>query len=139
MVLHKNAKQLGLIRAKLEGAKVATGDVLIFLDSHCEATTGWLEPLLQRIKDKPDTLLLPAIDGISDNTLGFSGHPGGISPSVGGFTWSGHFTWIAYRHKSKGERRASDPAETATMPGGLFASDRKYFFHIGAYDEGMSG
>ena len=25
------------------------------------------------------------------------------------------------------------------MAGGLFGADRKFFFHIGAYDEGMSG
>ncbi len=138
VVLHKNPKQMGLIGARLEGAKAAEGDVIIFLDSHCEATQGWLEPLLQRIKDKPTVLLIPAIDGISDRTIAFSGNPGGSGVNVGGFTWSGHFTWTSYRRPSK-RTRASDPAETATMPGGLFAADRKFFFHIGAYDPGMTG
>ena len=31
----------GLIRAKVNGAKAATGDVIIFLDAHCECGTGW--------------------------------------------------------------------------------------------------
>ena len=31
----------GLIRARHFGAKHATGDVLFFVDAHCEAAKGW--------------------------------------------------------------------------------------------------
>ena len=193
--LHREPRQLGLIGARLAGAKAATGDAIIILDSHCEATEvtraatalncesnsscnpnyvlprqGWIEPLLQRIKDKPSNIVIPQIDGISDRNLEFNGHPGGISISVGGFTWhvilsitlvnqairrdeeglvkfdqkvtdpstrSGHFNWISYKHDRS--RKASDPAPTATMAGGLFGVDREFFFKIGSYDAGMTG
>jgi hypothetical protein len=49
--------------------------------------SGWLEPMAQRIKNNPKTVVIPMIDSISDRTLEFYGHPGGISISVGGFTW----------------------------------------------------
>ncbi|KAM3722910.1 putative N-acetylgalactosaminyltransferase [Dirofilaria immitis] len=84
-------KRLGLIRAKLLGAKEAFGDVLVFLDSHCEVSEGWLEPLLTRIKDNRSAVLCPIIDHISAETLAYSGSD--RLTDVGGFWWSLHFRW----------------------------------------------
>lgn len=111
-------KREGLIRARLAGARAATGDVILFLDSHCECNTGWLQPLLARIKENPLAFVVPIIDVIDDKTLEYY-HGNGNYFQVGGFTWSGHFTWIDIS-QSELVRRGSaiGPTRSPTMAGG---------------------
>lgn len=61
-------KRSGLIRARLTGARLATGDTLVFLDSHCECGDEWLQPLLHRIKEEPKAFVVPII-GILINII----------------------------------------------------------------------
>ena len=116
--LMRLAKREGLIRARLAGARAATGDVILYLDSHCECNTGWLEPLLARIKENPLAFVVPIIDVIDDKTLEYY-HGNGNYFQVGGFTWSGHFTWIDIS-QSELARRGSPIGATRspTMAGG---------------------
>lgn len=50
---YKTEKNEGLIRAKMFGAAKASGEILVFLDSHCEVQQNWLPPLLDRIRESP--------------------------------------------------------------------------------------
>lgn len=52
-----------------------------------------LEPLLQRIKNKRDAVVCPIIDVINDENMAYM-YSSDSQFQVGGFTWSGHFTWI---------------------------------------------
>ena len=127
----------GLIRARLLGAEHATGKVLTFLDSHCECTKGWLEPLLGRIHQNWTNVVTPVIDVIDDDNLRY--HFGSAKhTSIGGFDWNLQFNWHPIPERER-KRRGSDvaPVQTPTMAGGLFSIHRDYFDHLGKYDEGM--
>jgi len=39
--LVRSTERLGLIRARLAGADASSGDVLVFLDAHCEVNIVW--------------------------------------------------------------------------------------------------
>lgn len=46
----RNKDREGLIRTRTNGAVAAKGEVVIFLDAHCEVNINWLPPLLAPIK-----------------------------------------------------------------------------------------
>ncbi|XP_044253269.1 putative polypeptide N-acetylgalactosaminyltransferase 9 isoform X2 [Tribolium madens] len=130
-------KREGLIRARLLGAANAEGEVLTYLDSHCECTTGWLEPLLDRIAKDPTTVVCPVIDVIDDTTLEYHFHDSG-GVNVGGFDWNLQFNWHAVpEHEKKRHKNPAEPVYSPTMAGGLFSIDKKFFERLGTYDNGF--
>lgn len=130
-------KREGLIRARLRGAAIATGEVLTYLDSHCECMEGWVEPLLDRIKRDPTTVVCPVIDVIDDNTFEYH-YSKAYFTNVGGFDWGLQFNWHAIPERDRKNRtRAIDPVRSPTMAGGLFSIDRNYFTKLGLYDPGF--
>ncbi|XP_069330575.1 polypeptide N-acetylgalactosaminyltransferase 12 [Eulemur rufifrons] len=134
--LIRAGKREGLVRARLLGASAAKGDVLTFLDCHCECHEGWLEPLLQRIHEEESAVVCPVIDVIDWNTFEYLGNAG--EPQIGGFDWRLVFTWHVVPEKERMRMRSPvDVIRSPTMAGGLFAVSKKYFEYLGSYDTGM--
>ena len=74
---------------RILGAETASGTVLTFLDSHCECTPGWLEPLLSEILYDRRAVVCPVIDSVSSETFRYNT----MSGIIGGFDWDLSFRW----------------------------------------------
>ncbi|KOC66788.1 Putative polypeptide N-acetylgalactosaminyltransferase 9 [Habropoda laboriosa] len=130
-------KREGLIRARLLGAAAAKAPVLTYLDSHCECTEGWLEPLLDRIARDSTTVVCPVIDVIDDTTLEYHWRDSG-GVNVGGFDWNLQFNWHAVpEREKKRHKNSAEPVWSPTMAGGLFSINRAFFERLGTYDSGF--
>lgn len=118
---------------------MANGEVLTFLDSHCETTQGWVEPLLQRIKENPHNVVCPVIEVIDAVDFSYKGSTLKAVTQVGSFTWDLFFTWKELSPKERKLRRdETAPLRLAFCPNSLhliFASNvfqcrRYYDFHF---------
>ncbi|VDK69892.1 unnamed protein product [Litomosoides sigmodontis] len=134
IAMRRSDERLGLIKAKVYASRVACGDVLVFLDSHCEVTPLWIEPLLLPIQEDSTRAVLPVVDLISAKTFEFSK----AMITKGTFNWDLTFTWkyFPWEYWELPENHVK-PFRSPTMSGGLLAIDRKYFHIIGEYDTGM--
>ncbi|XP_050098588.1 putative polypeptide N-acetylgalactosaminyltransferase 9 [Anopheles aquasalis] len=128
--------RLGLIRARLLGAKSARSGIITFLDAHCEVIEGWLEALIAHVAQNETMIAIPAIDWIHEDTLSLNAQ--NSVRYYGSFDWGLNFQWgvRADRIVQQSSHPAA-PYDTPTMAGGLFTIHRSFFERLGWYDEGM--
>ncbi|XP_015302712.1 polypeptide N-acetylgalactosaminyltransferase 17 isoform X3 [Macaca nemestrina] len=129
----RNQKREGLIRARIEGWKVATGQVTGFFDAHVEFTAGWAEPVLSRIQENRKRVILPSIDNIKQDNFEVQRYEN----SAHGYSWE---LWCMYISPPKDWWDAGDPSlpiRTPAMIGCSFVVNRKFFGEIGLLDPGM--
>ncbi|XP_025103406.1 N-acetylgalactosaminyltransferase 7-like [Pomacea canaliculata] len=135
--LYRNEQREGLIRTRTRGAELATGDVIVFLDAHCECNRNWLPPLLARIRYDRKIMAVPIVDGIDLDNFEYRSvystvHHRGI------FEWGFLYKESQVPKKELARRKyESEPYRSPTHAGGLFAMDKSYFFELGGYDPGL--
>ncbi|KAL6440893.1 hypothetical protein ACFW04_003363 [Cataglyphis niger] len=136
--LLRNYERQGLIRTRSRGAREAKGEVIVFLDAHCEVNVNWLPPLLAPISENRNVMTVPVIDGIDHKTFEYR------PVYQEGHLYRGIFEWgMLYkenelpRQEAKTRAHNSMPYRSPTHAGGLFAINRQYFLSLGGYDEGL--
>uniref|UniRef100_A0A8C6TEV7 Polypeptide N-acetylgalactosaminyltransferase n=1 Tax=Neogobius melanostomus TaxID=47308 RepID=A0A8C6TEV7_9GOBI len=130
-VRHK--KQMGLSQARITGWKEATADVVAVLDAHVEATEGWAEPLLARIKADRTVVVSPVFDKVHFDDL----HVEKYYSFAHGFDWA---LWCIYESFTPEWNKQQDETQPGKSPSlmGIFAADRVFLGEIGALDGGMN-
>ncbi|NXB19116.1 GLT15 acetylgalactosaminyltransferase, partial [Rhagologus leucostigma] len=119
--LIRSNKRLGVIRGRMLGAARAAGDVLIFMDSHCECQKGWLEPLLARLSSNRNSVISPVIDVIDWKTFQYY-HSVGLHRGV--FDWKLDFHWEPVpEHEEKVRQSPISPIRQCA----LFSSAAKLY------------
>ena len=130
-VIHLPQRE-GLIVARIVGARQATADVLIFLDSHTEANINWLPPLLDPIADDYRTCVCPFIDVIDAQDYAYRAQDEG---NRGAFEWN--FLYKRIEIRPQDQETPADNFPSPVMAGGLFAMSSKFFWEVGGYDPGL--
>lgn len=134
--LLRSNKRLGTIGARMLGATMATGDVLVFMDAHCECHPGWLEPLLSRIADDRSRVVSPVIDVIDWKTFQYSAVK---QLQRGVLDWKLDFRWEPLGEQEQEALPSPiSPIRSPVVSGEVVAVDRHYFQNSGAYDPLMS-
>lgn len=142
VIIITNTEREGVARSRMRGARKATGDVLMFIDSHVEMLSGtWAQHLLLPILENPLTLAAQTLDIISD--LDWTYGPGSGDLLYGVINTDFWFSYQRARfgdEHDKMDREAPGrrlPYETPFVAGSLFAVRRDTFETFGGYDEGM--
>ncbi|XP_028397353.1 polypeptide N-acetylgalactosaminyltransferase 1-like [Dendronephthya gigantea] len=133
--LLRSPRREGIVAARMRGASLSRGDVLVFLDSHCEVNKGWLEPMLARIAEDKTHVVTPDIEVIDFETFKYAERH---DPSIGVFNWEMLFKWRKMDAFEKLTEIQGLPLRSPTMAGGLFAVSKTFFYDLGTYDTKMS-
>ncbi len=126
---------LGVAPARNAGARLATGDMLVFCDAHISVCDGWLDALARALEEERCDAVTPGIGALEPGKF-ISLHQLVSSAPLNAVGCGRVFrtlidnTWLPI-HNS--------PMECPILSGGCFAVRRDVWRHIGGYEDAFRG
>ncbi|KAL5966248.1 Polypeptide N-acetylgalactosaminyltransferase 35A [Taenia solium] len=144
----RNTVRQGLIRSRIIGANEASGEVLVFADSHIRFDKDWLKFLVLRLlhfeQFKSSSHLLVLSPFISAFTEDGQDYPA-TDYLRGGFDWDLNFVWEPMTDEEKDNLNTygsqlnltwlSLPRPSPAIAGSVIAMNRNRFKALGAFDD----
>ncbi|KAL7012868.1 hypothetical protein ACKWTF_015088 [Chironomus riparius] len=125
--------RLGIVANRVLGARNAVAPVLIYIDSHVELHTGWIEPILDRFVDNMDLIVLPNVSSINiwDMSIQYTYQAGKIYA----FNWGMHELWADLKwFEGNHSTPLFDPKIAPIGTFAVLAIGRKFYEKIGYLD-----
>ena len=121
---YRRAENGGFIAACNDGAQLARGDCLAFLNNDTVPQPGWLDALLQTFDEHPDAGLVGA------QLL----YPDGRLQEAGGIVFADGSGWNYGRHESPDDPRFAYMRDVDYISGAAIAIPRALFVQVGGFD-----
>jgi len=133
-LLRSKDVRLSSAQARTAGVSVATGDVLVFIDSAVVCSAGWLRPLIDAALRHPDAIVSPHFDRLRDPvSLEYEKTNGSL---VGTVSWD-----LAVRMRGAPAEMYADEGRcirTPALRGNVLAVRRDVFKRLGGYDVALA-
>ena len=119
----------GQTASRAAGAKLAKSQVLVFADAHVIGTVGWLRPLLGALANEPDSIVMPHVNDVSDQSA-FATTPERL---LAEYTWPLNVRLVENASAVPSHGLYRSPA----LRGNLFAVRRRFWDELGGYDDAL--
>jgi len=110
-----------------KASAAATGQILIFIDASVVVNHGWLQPLLAKLIDNDNVIVVPHVDNILDDDRFFGTDDWLINVP----TWS--LSTVYYETPLRGD--GYDTLDTPVARGDVLATRRTFLDSIGSFDD----
>lgn len=140
VVVIRRRVNVGLMMARQAGIDSSNAEYFVCMDSHMEVSLGWLEPIVNRLVEKPKALLCSNIGAINSNNFMVSHNLAqiGIAFDFPFFAWNFEQEQARYSNAYRSSRtNVTEPMLMGSVMGMMICMKKSWFLALGGFDPGM--